>query len=58
MNDEDLRDVFAALAMQGLISVNSQQAPAYQLNAKAIAKAAYSQADAMLRERNNKWGER
>lgn len=58
MENGDLRDLFAALAMQGLISANNRQAFEYRLDDKGIAQEAYMQADAMLKERNNKWGER
>jgi len=43
-----LRDHFAGLAMQGLISAD----PDYRWDDKDCAKFAYQQADAMLAERN------
>jgi len=54
MHDDDLRDLFAALAMQALITANVHQKAAYQSNDSAIADSAYSQANEMLRARNDR----
>jgi len=43
MNDEDLRDLFAGLALQGLLKESTND-----FNDQAIAELAYSLADAML----------
>jgi hypothetical protein len=46
--------LFAALAMQALITANVHQKAAYQSNDSAIADSAYSQANEMLRARNDR----
>ena len=43
MNDEDLRDLFAGLAMQGIVSRASNE-PQFEL----VARNAYRMADAMI----------
>jgi hypothetical protein len=48
MNNEDLIDLFAALAMQGLL------ASARGVPADVCAKAAYQVADAMIKEREKR----
>ena len=45
----DLRDWFAGLAMEALVSVDS-----IDLNEELFAKRAYKQADAMIKARENK----
>ena len=52
MNDDDLRDLFAVMAMNGLIASNIHQRPFYQVNDAEIARCAYEQADQMLKVRN------
>ena len=53
MNDTDLRDLFAALAMQAMITANSKSSGimGFRSFEKAIAEDAYAQADAMLEVR-------
>lgn len=48
MNNEDLMDVFAALAMQGYLTQNDIQ------NWEQIASNAYSMAEAMMKEREKR----
>jgi hypothetical protein len=55
MNDSnDLRDLFAALAMQAMIRANAKSngIMGFRSFEKAIAEDAYAQADAMLEVRN------
>lgn len=48
MNNEDLIDLFAGLAMQGYLSQNDIQ------NWEQIASNSYSMADAMIKEREKR----
>jgi hypothetical protein len=48
MNNDEMLDVFAALAMQGLL------ASATGIPAEVCAKAAYKMADAMIKEREKR----
>ena len=43
MNDEDLRDLFAGLAMQGILHIAS-----FGYNSANVARASYELADAMI----------
>jgi hypothetical protein len=43
MNDEDLRDLFAGLAMQGILHIAS-----FGYNSANVARASYEMADAMI----------
>jgi hypothetical protein len=43
MNDEDLRDLFAGLAMQGILHIAS-----FGYNSASVARASYELADAMI----------
>ena len=55
MEDKDLRDVFAATALQGLLTNDKGLTAYYPSNHILIATQAYKLADAMLQART--WGE-
>lgn len=55
MEDKDLRDVFAATALSGLLANDKGLSAANTNNHILIATRAYSLADAMLKART--WGE-
>jgi hypothetical protein len=55
MEDKDLRDVFAATALQGLLANDNGLSASYSQNHILIATRAYKLADAMLQART--WGE-
>jgi hypothetical protein len=46
MNDDDLRDLFAGLAMQGILHIAS-----FGYNSASVARASYEMADAMIEEK-------
>ena len=46
MNDDDLRDLFAGLAMQGILHIAS-----FGYNSANVARASYEMADAMIEAR-------
>lgn len=58
MNDIELRDYFAAKAMQGIVASNSDYYDGNHGGCKvpsAVAEDAYELADAMLKQRVKKW---